>query len=366
MKKNILLQIAFCLIIAISLSNCSKKDDGISDNEKPITPENPIKTEAFIYPNKEWKDTKGKVINAHAGGLYFENDTYYWYGEHKLPGSAENRGFTGGGMHCYKSKDLINWEDVGLVLSVDYNNANADMVFGCIFQRPKVIYNSSTKKYVALFKLYLKGDGYNICHTGVAIATSPEGPFVYSHKFLPSSVNGAGDHTFFKDTNGNMYHITVRKSDRVLVMAKMSDDYLNPATAYVPVPGIQVSTEAPAIFYKSGTYHLLGSGSSGWDPNPPRYYTSTSISGPWVRESNPTSGLNPITGLGPDKTFGGQSTHIEPVQGKDNAYIAMFDEWTPTDAFNSKYIWLPFKVGTNNKLSINWVDKWNLSWFNGN
>lgn len=351
------------LLISIFLAGCSK-----SKIEIPVVvPPPQSNIPSNIFPDKIWNDINGSPINAHSASIYFENGTYYWYGENKIKGSSESRGFTGAGMHAYKSTDLINWTDLGLVLSVDNNNANSDIAFGCIFQRPKVVYNASTKKYIAFFKLYLKGNGYNICHTGVAIADKPEGPFVYSHKFLPTSLNGAGDYTFFKDNNGDLYHITVRKSDRVMVKAKMSADYLNPATSYVPCPGIAVSTEAPAIFLRNGVYHLFGSGSDGWEPTAPRYYTSTSLDGPWTSRPNPCIGTNPISNLGANKTFGGQSTHIQKVEGKDNQYILLMDVWIPTDAYNSRYIWLPFKVNdTNNRLTINWVNQWNLKWFDNN
>ncbi len=358
----------FCVLILvflmafISMKGTQLKSGNVG-LKKTKPDEDTVKmVQSKIYPDRLWKDTNGNPINAHSGGIYFEKGYYYWYGEHKLQKTSESKGYTDGGMHAYKSKDLINWEDLGLVLSVDYKNSKSDLAFGCIFQRPKVVYNAKTKKYVAFFKLYLKGVGYGVCHTGVAVANRPEGPFTYSHKFLATSKNGSGDFALYQDTNGDLYHFTVRKTDRVFVKAKMTSDYLNPATNYVPCPGVTVSTEGPAMFYKDGTYHLLGSGSSGWNPNPARYFTSKSLDGTWVNEGNPCYGLSPISNLGPEKTFDGQSTFIQKIQGTDNQYIALFDVWRPKDIYNSRYIWLPFKV-EDNKIRIKWEDSWDMSWF---
>src|SRR5262249_12938411 len=35
-------------------------------------------------PGEIWLDTKGKPINAHGGGMLYQNKTYYWYGENKV------------------------------------------------------------------------------------------------------------------------------------------------------------------------------------------------------------------------------------------------------------------------------------------
>ncbi len=317
-----------------------------------------------FYPDTEWKDVDGNVINAHSGGILYENGYYYWYGEHKNVNSSESNGKADGGMHCYRSVDLINWTDFGAVLPVDYENPNADMAIGCIFQRPKVIYNSKTKKYVCFFKLYLKRTNqYSVCHTGVATANKPTGPFAYSHKFLAASPeNGSGDFALYQDSIGDLYHIAVRKSDRVLVMAKMTHDYLNPESDYVPCPGVASNTEGIAFFKHGDTFHLIGSGSSGWNPNPARYYTSKNIEGPWTNQGNPCAGINNVTGLGSDKSFGGQPTFVVKVEGKENQYILMMDVWEPQYPITSRYIWLPFKIN-DNKLIINWTSSWDMSWF---
>jgi hypothetical protein len=315
-----------------------------------------------IFPGKGWTDTQGRVINAHSGGIVYENGFYYWFGTYKLEAN-ENTGLTSGGISCYKSSNLINWEDMGIVMPLDNANPNSDISVGTRVERSKIVYNALTKRYIAYFTIFPKGTGLTIGYTGVAISSSITGPYIYLGKFLASSTAGTGDFAFHKEPNGDLYHIAVRKTDRALVIVKMTDDYLKPSTDYAVCPNVAISTEAPAIILRNGVYHLIGSGSAGWDPTAPRYYTATSLKGPWTVQANPLSGINPLNGLGASKTFGGQSTFFIQIEGADNRYVAMFDEWRPTLATTSGYIWLPFKINSSNLISISWIDSWNMSWF---
>jgi hypothetical protein len=315
-----------------------------------------------ISPAQEWLDNKGKPINAHGGGILFFNGIYYWYGEHKIAGKSE-ADFADGGIHCYSSTDLINWTDVGIVLGVDYNAVSGDLQYGCLIERPKVVFNKKTGKFIAYFKFYPKGDGYEVAYVGVAISESPSGPFRYSHKFLGAgSSKGSGDFSMFLDDNGDLFHLTVRKPDKVFVIGKMRDDFLLPQTEYEVCKGVTAHTEAPALIKKDGIYHMIGSGSSGWKPNTARHFTSTSLHGPWKAHGNPCLGYNNVDGINQDKTFGGQSSFIFPIQGMSESYVAMFDIWKPELPIKGRYIWLPFKI-KDEKISINWTDKWDLSIF---
>ena len=142
----------------------------------------------------------------------------------------------------------------------------------------------------------------------------------------------------------------------------MSDDYLLPEGEYAVCEGITEKTEGPAILKRNGTYHLLGSGSTGWDPNPARYFTSKSLTGPWVSQGNPCQGANPENGFGKEKTYGGQPTFILPVMGRKDAYIAMFDIHKPENPYDSRHIWLPVEW-KDNKMSVSWRDSWDMGVF---
>ena len=348
-------------LLAFFVAGCSSVTTNNLD-EAPVTLE--AQAQSKIYPDQEWKDTKGNRINAHSGSVNYENGFYYWYGVNKIPGTDERSGRTAAGVQVYRSTDLINWDDFGITLSTRDNPNNE--IYKARMERPKIVYNEATDKYVMYFKLY-KGkrkEGTDVAYTGVATADKPLGPFAYSHKFRATSDKGSGDPAFFQYPNGDLYHIVVRRSGRMMVMAKMRDDYLYPATSYTELEGVRKNTEGTTIFRRNGTFHLIGSGSGGWDPNTARYFTSKSLKGPWTEQANPLKGFNPISKLGPDKSFGGQSSFINEVRGKDNAYILMMDVHRPRNPYDSRYIQLPFKV-ENGKVVVRWQDSWNLGWFGG-
>lgn len=319
-------------------------------------------------PGVLWLDTNGNPINAHGGGIIFVNDTYYWYGEHKLPGRSEEDK-ADGGVHCYSSTDLYNWTDEGLVLSVDWENSESDIAAGCILERPKVTYNEKTSKYMMYFKLYPVGKGYEFGYLGVAISDSPTGPFVYSHRFLGAdSPYGSGDFSIFKDQNGDIYHYAVRKpgkgfeGTKAFVAGRLNDEYTYPKESYIVLEDITKGTEAPAIIFHEDKYFMLGSASSGWRPNAARSFVSSTPVGPFINTGNPCFGVNPNNGVGPEKTYGAQSSFIFSVQGKKNAYVAMFDIWKPEMPIEGLYVWLPVTL-TSEGLKIEWMDEWDLSVF---
>ncbi|NEW85486.1 MAG: glycosyl hydrolase family 43, partial [Mariniphaga sp.] len=68
---------------------------------------------------------------------------------------------------------------------------------------------------------------------------------------------------------------------------------------------------------------------------------------------------NPCYGPNADSTYFAQSTFILPVEGKENAYIAMFDRWNKLNLEDSRYVWLPLKIN-GDSMVIQWESKWNV------
>ncbi|WP_207534386.1 glycoside hydrolase family 43 protein [Desertivirga arenae] len=339
-------------------------------------------------PGAIWPDNKGMHINAHGGGILYHEGLYYWFGEHKIEGEAGNLAHVG--VHCYSSRDLYNWKDYGIALKVS-DDPNSDITKGCILERPKVIYNKQTKKFVMWFHLELAGKGYSAARTGVATADKANGPYTFIRSFRPNAgqlpyysketaateklniekpankvdsiflrdLKGgqmARDMTLYVDEDDKAYHIFSSEENKTLHIAELNDDYTSHTGKFSRVyPGFE--TEAPAIFKRNGKYYMIGSGCTGWAPNPARLFTSNSIYGPWKYEGNP------CTGEGAQKTYGGQSTYILPVQNKKDAFIFMADKWDPKDAINGRYLWLPL-VFNGEKVEINWLEEWNLGIFN--
>jgi hypothetical protein len=316
-------------------------------------------------PGVKWLDNNGIHINAHGGNIIYYQKKYYWYGEHKLPGKSEAQ-MADGGIHCYSSKDLMNWKDEGIVLSVSYTDSTADLAYGCILERPKVIYDQQQKVFIAYFKYYPRGTGYLKGYIGVATSKKANGPFVYKDKFLGASSDyGSGDFAMYENIDKTIFHLTVRKPDKTFVIGSLANNRILPAGKYEPVKGIEKHTEAPTVIFHKQKYYLIGSGSSGWKPNKARSFVADSLNGVFTDLGNPCIGRNPHNGIGADTTFGAQISYILKVEGKKDAYIAMFDIWKPEQAIEGLYIWLPI-VFKNGKPLINWMDSWNLNFFNKN
>jgi len=337
-----------------------------------------------FYPGQPWPDNHGVHINAHGGGILCHNGIYYWFGEHKVETELGNTAQVG--VSCYSSADLYNWKDEGIALPVSEEPGH-DIEKGCILERPKVIYNKRTGKFVMWFHLELKGKGYDSAMCATAVSDSPTGPYRYIEAFRPNAavwpVNVeeenkiAGDRntflrdfeggqmsrdmTLFVDTDGKAYHICSSEDNKTTHISLLSDDTLKPSGTYARAFKRRYM-EAAAICKRKGKYHFIASDCSGWDPNTARSGLANSIFGPWEEIGNPCVGKNPHNGLDHNKTFGGQSTFILKVEGKDDAYIAMFDVWTPKNPIDGGYIWLPVQF-KDDGMKIVWMDEWDLSFF---
>ncbi len=351
-----------------------------------------------FIPKEEWKDESGEFINAHGGGVLFHEGRYYWFGEHRPA-----KGFTTEvGVTCYSSADLMNWKYESVALSVS-EDPNSDIVRGCIMERPKVIYNAKTNKFVMWFHLELKGKGYAAARAAVAVSDQVAGPYEFvnsfrinagsypmdwtekqkKHEFTPADyslewwtaewheklIQGllfkrdfskgqmSRDQGLYVDDDGKAYQITASEENLTLMISELSDDYLNTSGRFIRIdPGGH--NEAPTMFKYNDKYWMITSGCTGWAPNEARMFSAPSIWGPWERHPNP------CVGEGADKTFGGQSTFILKVQGYEDAFIFMADQWRPRSLMYSRHIWLPIRFNEKGMPYLQYEETWDLSVFN--
>jgi hypothetical protein len=377
------MKIAFLLLIgffqAVSLSAASPK---------------------VFRPGELWPDNHGVHINAHAGGILFHDGTYYWFGQHMIEGEAGALAQVG--VHVYSSKNLYDWKDEGIALRVS-DDPRSDIVKGCILERPKVLYNRKTGKFVMWFHLELKGKGYSCARCGVAVADRPCGPYRFLESFRPDAgawpVNVPAelkkplsaeeeahlrtfnlwggqvpnfpvnlvfrrdfkggqmsrDMTLFLDDDGAAYHVCASEDNGTLHISQLTDDYLRSSGKYARVlPG--GFNEGPALFKHGGKYYLITSGCTSWAPNTARLGVADSIWGPWQALGNPCVGKDAAL------TFHGQSTQVLPVPGKPGAFIFMADRWRPQNTIDSRHLWLPIEFRQGRPV-IPWRDQWDLGGF---
>ena len=297
-----------------------------------------------FVPGEVWHDRDGAPINAHGGGILFHEGTYYWHGELKegrtyVPASNKSWGGTrvvAGGVSCYSSTNLYDWKNEGVALPSVPDDPDHDLHCDKVIERPKVIYNQATKKFVMW--LHVDSVDYKAARSGVAVSDRPTGPFKYLGSFRPNAGvwpenataadknpeqvlardfkegQMARDMTLFVDDDGKAYHFYASEENATMHVSLLTEDYLRPAGKYARI-FVGRSTEAPAVFKRGGKYYLIGSGCTGWEPNAARLAVADHIFGPWTELGNPCRGADS------EKTYFCQSTFVLPVQGrKDTSF----------------------------------------------
>lgn len=283
-----------------------------------------------------WRDTDGNLINAHGGGMLYEDGVWYWYGECKGDSTWRAHGVDwecyrteAGGVNCYSSTDLVHWEYRGLALAPD-TTAGSDICPEGVIERPKVIRSATTGKYVMW--MHIDNNDYSKACAGVAVSETPVGPFRFLYACRPMGEESR-DMTLFQDIDGRSYLVCSSKGNSTLRIYLLTDDATQFTGTYVEALAGE-SREAPAIMRHDGRYWLLSSGCSGWDPNEAEVAVADSMLGNWKTIGKPCQGPDA------DKTFYAQSTFIIPAHDGRGA-IAMFDRWNKTDLYHSTYLWLP-------------------------
>ena len=251
-------------------------------------------------------------------GLYADpniavfGDTYYIY--------ATSDGFPGWGgkeFYVWKSKNLVDWErSEEPFLTLDGENGNVPWATGNAWA-PTIIERDG--KYYFYFSAH--NPTYNRKTLGVAVADSPEGPFVAQP--LPMIVNNeavtsgqAIDPAAFHDPVSGKWYLGWGNGSPVL--AELNDDMVSikPGT-YQRINGLTDFREGVFFNYRNGLYHLTyaidDTGSENYRVG---YATATSMNGPWtyrgvILEKDLSLGIK-----GP-----GHSSIIN-VPGTDDWYIA--------------------------------------------
>ncbi len=308
-----------------------------------------------IVNGEVWLDTSGNPINAHGGGIMYHNGKYYWYGEYKkdktvLPEGAgwESYRTDVGGVSCYSSTDLVNWTFERIVLPAVTDDPSHDLHPSKVLERPKVVYNSKTGKFVMW--AHVESADYGKAAAGVAVSDSPTGQFTYLGSFRPNNAMSR-DQTIFVDDDGKAYQFAASENNATLYINELTEDYLRPTGRFTR-NFIGQSREAPAVFKKDGKYYMITSGCTGWDPNTAELAVADSIMGVWTVVGNP------CTGKDADKTFYAQSTYVQQIYGRKNLYVAMFDRWNKYNLEDSRYVWLPVSFDKGS-VTIPWREKWN-------
>lgn len=268
-----------------------------------------------------------------------------------------------------------------IFIDLDRNN--------CVMERPKMLYNNKTGKYVIWFhadgRTPTNSADYGKAKAGVAVADSPAGPFQllgsYKLNYHKASDGGPdGDYSYgydgwdgrgsvrdmnlFQDDDGTAYVIYSSDGNQTTYISRLNEAYTGlAADRDEAVEGEDFirafgwSREAPAMFKYNGKYYIINSGCTGWAPNAAECWMSDSPLGTWRKMGR--NGGNPCIDSGSDTTYTTQSTCVIPVDPDNGFYIYMGDRWNSGSLRDSRYVWLPMEFDGNDEPAIRSIADWN-------
>lgn len=281
-----------------------------------------------IRPGQVWLDTNGKRIQAHGGSVMFIDGIYYWYGENKEY-TTPDTDYWHWGVRCYTSKDLYNWEDKGVIIPPEPDNPKSSLHPEACMDRPHIIYNARTKKYVCWLKIMNKDQTQS---ETVLTADHILGPYTKVREGLRPLGMSAGDFDLAVAEDGKAYYYFERVHSET-ICADLTDDYTDVTGYYsthFPHPGPPYVREATAHFKRKDKHYLVTSGTTGYLPNPSEIAIADTWHGPYRVLGNPH----------PDDTsktsYHSQISSVFKVEGKKDLYIACADRWLP-EKMDMKY-----------------------------
>lgn len=284
----------------------------------------------WVRPGDLWLDDRGKPIQAHGGSIIRHDGRYYWFGEDRTPENPTDARFVAG----YSSADLMTWRYEGQIFRLQNPDGLGN---DFVLERPKVFANRETGKFVMYFHLddtHPDGRAYTYARVGVAVSDRINGPYRYVRSFRPLGKESR-DIGQFIDDNGTPYLIFESRPTKGFYIADLSKDYLSVKSA---VTFIEAPIEGGAIVHFEGLYYVLGSHLTGWWPNPNIYATAPSLKGPWTTFKDVAP---PET-----NTFQSQSSNLIKVVGsRQTTVIYVGDRWNRDDLADSRYIWMPLRIG---------------------
>lgn len=341
-----------------------------------------------IRPGQVWLDTEGKRIQAHGGSVMYLNGLYYWYGENKEKTDGVN-GIWHQGVRCYTSTDLYNWENKGVIIPPEPDDPESGLHPTACMDRPHIIYNERTKKYVCWLKIMHKDNSQS---ETVLVADDILGPYTKVKEGLRPLNMSAGDFDLAVAPDGKAYYYFERVHSET-ICADLTDDYTDVTGYYsthFPRQYPPYVREAAAHFYRKAKHYLVTSGTTSYLPNPSEVAIADSWHGPFAVLGNPHPGDDSNT------SYHSQISCVFKVAGKKDLYIACADRWLPNEMhrkyeayaavfesiFNpdsppldlsksdvgslplentavADYVWLPFRFD-GEMAYLDWHDEWRI------
>ena len=280
-------------------------------------PERAVQYDAF-HPGQEWLDTNGNPIQAHAGAVYYEDGAYYWYGENKEYTDGQNLIWTWG-IRMYRSTDLYNWEDLGLIAGPDLTNPDGNLFPEKYVDRPHIIHCAATGKYV----MWVKISSAESCFT-ILQADKLTGPYtLVTEDYYPLG-SSVGDFDMVVDPDGKAYLYMDATPKRVAGF-ELAADYCSvtkEVTRQYEGLNPPFCREGVTLFAHGDKKYLITSGMTGYTPNQSDAAVSDSWEKPFVSIGDPHVDDDTMA------SFNSQISQVFHLPGSE-LYIAIADRWMP-------------------------------------
>ena len=274
--------------------------------------------DTHIKPGEIWLDTKGERIQAHGASMFYEDGFYYWYGENKTHTRKMGKLWTWG-IKCYRSKDLVNWEDLGHIIAPTPDDKDSIFHPNRRMDRPHIIKNQKTGKYVLWLKYCDKA------HFAILTADKLLGPYTLVNPFFQPDGRKAGDFDLTVDEKTGTGYLYVELDHKEVLVYKLTDKYCDVTDEKAVIyTGLNppFSREAPTYFRHNGKHYLMTSGMIGYVPNPSEIAVADDYMGPFTILGNPH--VNDASSA----SFNSQPSCAFRIEGTDRIVI-MADRWVP-------------------------------------
>ena len=278
-------------------------------------------TYSSIRPGQVWLDTKGERIQAHGGSLLHHEGAFYWYGENKertVPGS----GIWHWGVRMYRSTDLYNWDDLGVVIPPVEDDLDSPLHPAQYADRPHIVRNRHGQ-WVCWIKVMTKGGAQE---STVLVADELTGPWTLVRQGLRPLGMSAGDFDLVVDPHDGKGYYYFERVHSELICADLIDD-LTDVTGYYsthfPLVRPPYVREAPAHFTRKGLHYLITSGTTAYLPNPSEVAVAKTYHGPWTVLGDPHPDDRSRT------SYCSQVSSVFKHPSKQDLYIALADRWLP-------------------------------------
>lgn len=294
-----------------------------------------------IQNGQLWKTENGQTVQAHAPGFVRVGDIWYMCGE-------DRANWWNPDVNLYSSVDLVHWKFENKIIKNGVTTP--ELGHGRMIERPKLLYNKKTDKYVVW--CHYESGNYGASEAACFECDKVNGDYKVVWTGRPLDVKSR-DCNVFQDNDGTAYFVSTTNENRDLGLFRLSDDYHEAIEHTALFKGN--GREAPAIVRVGNRYFMFNSACSGWDPNQCKMSYTGNLKSGWTGLSN----------VGNPNAFDTQAAAILTITGtKATTYLYVGDRWQDPGLPETKTIIFPISFdGT--KCNFKYHERFDINFVTG-